>query len=395
MSYKLSEIIRHSVLNVEYYRRLHLCPECKIEEIPLLTKSEIQNNVHSLISDSDLSNLGNLLIKSSSGSSGIPTAVYWSQNGYIQSMRSLWKRRIKFYNISPCSIELNFTNSSINTNNWYSIRKNVISASRIILDDNEKMEQLFYYINHLKVEWIYIQPYVALKAMSFIKNNKISLPKSLRYIEFVGEILSDEIRQNVSELFNVPIANMYGSEEMNGIAYECPQGNMHVLDDNVFIETEYKNEGEIFITSLTNYTMPLLRYKQGDIVELSHETKCKCGYGGLIIKTIFGRTYEIIDLEKCKINPYILISIMEYVNRQTGEYIKQYKFLWNHDTKAIQLYILCSSNVTEIRKNIKEYIVKKLSEISLFIHIEDIIFIEEMPKEFGKYSIIKFVGKEV
>lgn len=394
MKSKLSNIIQYSAQNVEYYRNLQFSPKSNIKDIPLLTKSELQDKTRLLINDRDSYNIDKLLAKSSSGSSGIPTTVYWSQDGYMQSMRSLWKRRVKFHNIKPYSIELDFTNNTLDAINWYSLRKNGISVSRLIIDDEEKLEKLFYYINNIEVEWIYIQPYVTAKLMSFIKNNNVKIPKSLRYIEFVGEILSNEIRQSASELFKVPVANMYGSEEMNGIAYECPYGNLHILNDNVFVETEYENEGEIIITNLNNYTMPLLRYRQGDVIELLPENKCACGQEGRIIRSILGRSYEVINLNKCKINPYILISIMEHVNSQIGGYINQYKFVWYSKTEKIYLYIKCSLKNFNKEKMIS-IIIKQLDNIYLKINWKNIIFVKEIPKEFGKYSILKIIENEV
>lgn len=394
MSNKLRELIEYSIKNVQYYRDLNLYPKCNIEDFPLLTKTTVQNNPHSLISDHELPNLNSLLVKSSSGSSGIPTSVYWSQNGYLQSMRSLWKCRIKFHDIYPTSMGLDFTNQSIDPNNWFSIKKNLISACGWIIDDYSKIEKLLYYVNHLNIEWIYIQPYIAMKLMSYIKENNITLPKSLRYVEFVGEILSNEVRNEAQRIFNVPIANMYGSEEMNGIAYECPYGTMHVLDDNVFVETLDKDEGEIIITSLTNYAMPMLRYRQGDIVVLGEKNNCSCGCNGLTIKSILGRSYEIINTHQGLINPYILTSVMEFVNRQTASQIKQYKFIWDSRAKKMYLYIKCESNIEEVRHSIKVLVRTKLLENSLPIELKDILFKKDMPREFGKYSILKIIGKE-
>lgn len=80
MPNRVNGIIEHSIKNVDYYRNLGLKPSCNIESFPVLTKKILQDNPGSLLSDDELSNINNLLIKSSSGSSGIPTSVYWSQD---------------------------------------------------------------------------------------------------------------------------------------------------------------------------------------------------------------------------------------------------------------------------------------------------------------------------
>ena len=50
-------------------------------------------------------------------------------------------------------------------------------------------------------------------------------------------MLFDDLREQTSNVFkHALIANMYGSEEMNGIAIECPFHNMHVISENVYVE---------------------------------------------------------------------------------------------------------------------------------------------------------------
>ena len=80
MPNRVNGIIEHSIKNVDYYRNLGLKPSCNIESFPVLTKKILQDNPGSLLSDDELSNINNLLIKSSSSSSGIPTSVYWPQD---------------------------------------------------------------------------------------------------------------------------------------------------------------------------------------------------------------------------------------------------------------------------------------------------------------------------
>jgi len=64
------------------------------------------------------------------------------------------------------------------------------------------------------------------------------MPSTLTHIETVGELLAPSLKKTVIDYFGVSVANMYGSEEMNGIAYECPYNQMHILDDNIKLEVE-------------------------------------------------------------------------------------------------------------------------------------------------------------
>lgn len=104
----------------------------------------------------------------------------------------------------------------------------------------------------------------------FIKENNMSVPKSLKYIELTGELLLDSDRNLIEDVFHIRPINMYGTNETNGIAIECNHGNLHILEDNVIVEV-LKNgmpvmdeEGDIFVTCLNNYAMPFIRYETGD-----------------------------------------------------------------------------------------------------------------------------------
>ena len=96
--------------------------------------------------------------------------------------------------------------------------------------------------------------------------NKCEIPPELKYIEFSGELLTDEVREMTKTIFNCNIANQYGANEVNSIAYECPYGNLHVMKSNVYVEIadEYDNaikdecEGRVLLTSLTNSVMPFI-----------------------------------------------------------------------------------------------------------------------------------------
>lgn len=44
------------------------------------------------------------------------------------------------------------------------------------------------------------------------------------------------------EHFNCQIANQYGANAFNIIAYECPHGHMNILESNVYVEEVGSND---------------------------------------------------------------------------------------------------------------------------------------------------------
>lgn len=80
------------------------------------------------------------------------------------------------------------------------------------------------------------------------------------------------------------------------LASQCKHGRQHIAEYFSYIELLDKNghpstSGEVVGTTLTNYTMPLIRYKTGDNALLDN-SKCECGVTLHSFKTIEGRLHD-------------------------------------------------------------------------------------------------------
>lgn len=245
-----------------------------ITQWPILTRKELQENRYNMFSDGYKAKYYNQQLRrqSSSGSSGVPVNVYWDYKDWYASNMSLWRKRLQWYGVKPSDKYVMFTLNTFDIMNngetvyYMKEPENILSINVSLIQNDMGYDKLVNIINEFDPKWIYIQPFVLNKLIQAYKRNKKNTPKTLTYIESVGELLTNDLRKRAMELFEVPLANMYGSEEMNGLAYENPNSNMCVLDENVFIEVlpENKNanchEGAAIITNLNNYAMPLRRY---------------------------------------------------------------------------------------------------------------------------------------
>jgi phenylacetate-CoA ligase len=108
------------------------------------------------------------------------------------------------------------------------------------------------------------------------------------------------MRERIEAAFGCPVYNHYGTREMHNVAMEChARTGLHVSAFTHLVEVvdEQGNpcprgtEGELVITSLLNYAMPLIRYRIGDRGALS-ESPCRCGRGLPVLSHIGGRTVE-------------------------------------------------------------------------------------------------------
>jgi phenylacetate-CoA ligase len=108
-------------------------------------------------------------------------------------------------------------------------------------------------------------------------------PTPLRGVFTTAEKLFPQQRSVIEAVFGCQAFDCYGSSEVQNIASECRNGQMHINTDFVHVETDSRESGEdgpapLLVTSLRNYAMPFLRYRNEDRGELL-PGGCTCGNG--------------------------------------------------------------------------------------------------------------------
>ncbi|MCQ2380020.1 MAG: phenylacetate--CoA ligase, partial [Victivallaceae bacterium] len=113
-----------------------------------------------------------------------------------------------------------------------------------------------------------------------------SLP--LRIGIFGAEPWTDGLRQHIQERAGIEAFDIYGLSEITGpgVAVECPcHRGLHIMEDLFYpeiIDPETGKvlpdgeEGELVLTTLCKYAMPMIRYRTRDITRLIPE-RCACG----------------------------------------------------------------------------------------------------------------------
>lgn len=122
----------------------------------------------------------------------------------------------------------------------------------------------------------------------------------VRCVITTSETLHASQRRLLSEVFQAPVQNEYGCGEVGPIAYECRQGSLHVMSENVFVEllddegrpVEAGEEGAVVVTDLNNRAMPLIRYRLED--RAVQGSDCECGRGFPVLGSIRGRQYDFV-----------------------------------------------------------------------------------------------------
>lgn len=111
--------------------------------------------------------------------------------------------------------------------------------------------------------------------------------------------LHDDIRQTLERVFRAPVFNRYGSREVGDVAcnyidstrlYISPTQYVEVLDEDGSL-TAPGEVGEIVITQLHNYAMPLIRYRIGDLAVVAEDEQTQ-GLAWPALKSVTGRVTD-------------------------------------------------------------------------------------------------------
>ena len=112
-----------------------------------------------------------------------------------------------------------------------------------------------------------------------------------------SETLHDYKKKLIEEVFNCKVYDFYGNAERVAAIATCPEGNLHVLPEYGLVEfidcKDREGYKEIIGTSFINMSMPLIRYRTGDVV-IPSEKECKCGRKSQMIDKIIGRLSEFV-----------------------------------------------------------------------------------------------------
>jgi phenylacetate-CoA ligase len=115
-----------------------------------------------------------------------------------------------------------------------------------------------------------------------------------------AELLFDDQRRDIASAFDCPVANEYGASELTVLAFSCPEGGLHLSDETLVTEFEPSGltiDGKLafrfVFTDLVNRSMPLIRYRIGDLGR-PVDGPCSCGRGLTRIEILGGREVDVL-----------------------------------------------------------------------------------------------------
>lgn len=368
---RLKILLQHAYEKIDFYRssfdKLGIgLPKIDnlqdLNKLPLLTKADVVGSAEKLVTKNHSLFTTN---KTTGGSTGQAVTIRKNADALARERAATW-RAYHWAGIGIGDPQARFWGIPLHTTTklFYSAVDFIANRRRLSAFDINKNSMQRYYKEILKFKPSYFYGYASMIAefSRFVKDYQYPIPPSLKCIITTSEVLDDTTRSLIQSTFKCRVFNEYGCGEVGSIAHECEYGNMHVMADNLILEIlgedgRMSDAGEIVVTDLYNYAMPLIRYRLGDFASVS-DKRCACGRGFPIIKKIHGRAYDMIaDPDGNKYHPEIIMYIFEELkDSQSG--ISQFQVV--QKTKSLIEVVIVPSK--QYKKSTEQLIANRIHE---------------------------------
>ncbi|WP_028561043.1 phenylacetate--CoA ligase family protein [Paenibacillus pinihumi] len=358
---KILQVYNHAKEHTDFYKN-HFSQNEEIltnddfEKIPLLTKKDIRDNYTRLLTEGVTEE--NCIPYWTSGSTGIPVKYLRSKEEFFFNTMSLCRERKRISEKAFKGPICHFDKIKEPLKFIYNghEKKELILS---LYENNDERYKLFVSaINEFKPTILQGYASSLFEFAKYININKINMTK-IQLVENRSEHLTDGQRSEIAEAFGGTVTNMYGLAELFPIAYECKYKKMHICSDNVFLEVlSESNEsdfGEIVVTSLNCKTLPLIRYRTGDIGKIDKQ-ECTCGRLEPVLTLAQGRLSDYIITPNGRMNPVLLRRLFRYLYEDENSPIIQLQFIQVTIYDFIVKAISKGGATTETENKIRELV---------------------------------------
>ena len=318
---RINRVWRHAIEHVPHYRSLRSDLSLPSEfgsiseytsRVPTLSKQFVRDHTQQLLSVEALAGKW----CRTGGSTGVPTAVYWSHEAHHEMLRAKYRSE-QAYGVRVFDPKVFFWGHSGSFapgwSGWMQrlrrpmedrLRKRLRISAYSLGPDS--LRQSLRKIERFEPVSIYGYASAIDLLAEACDRHRIELP-SLKLAIMTAEPADEAMVNRVSQRFGCPAAVEYGAVECGLMAYRMPEGRIRTRDDMVLIETiptaidsasvtDSRDENahqryEIVVTVLNNPSFPLLRYRIADTTDRAWQA-CPTGMG--MLSEIHGRANDIL-----------------------------------------------------------------------------------------------------
>lgn len=274
-------------------------------ELPLLRRADVQALGDELHSRAVPADHGQIIEYHTSGStgrplSGVETELSHFFFGALNLREHLWQRRDVGGTFAAIRTEVADTRLP----GWGRAIEAVFKTGpAVTLPIHTPVERQIDWLLEQNPDYLLTHP-SNLRGLLLLAQQHGVKPARLRGLGSFGEQLPDDLRTLCRDVWSLPLADVYSCEEAGYIALQCPQvaEHYHVQAENLLVEVldaagrpcAAGATGEVVLTTLHNFAMPLIRYALGDFAQVG--PPCPCGRGLQVLRRIHGRARNLLRL---------------------------------------------------------------------------------------------------
>ncbi len=366
---RLQATLNRAVTNVPFYHELfakngvvpeHVRSVRDLARIPFTTRDDL--TAHQPYGFFAVPLRDNARIHSSSGTTGRPIVV-----GYTRNDRAHWaeclSRILRAIDVSSSDIvQVSFAYGLFSGGFGLDMGAEHMGATVMPVSAGDVEQQirimLDYHTTCLFSTPSYAMQIAHLMSKKGILSQQLSLTRGL----FGAEPWSEEVRRRIETSLGIKAYDIYGISELMGpgVAGECElRTGLHLWEDHFLPEIidpetseplEPGREGELVITTLSRESMPLIRYRTGDITTLIKEP-CPCGRPHVRIARIRNRKTDFFIVRGVN----IYIRDVEELLRKIFEIPVRYQLVVSREDQGDTLELLIEVNETLFADELRSY----------------------------------------
>jgi len=283
-----------------------------LRRIPFTTKDDLRVSFpkgHLAVDMVDV-----LRIHSSSGTTGIPTVIYYSRED-VDNWTDLLARSIVGAGATRADVFQNMMTYGFFTGGLglhYGAERVGMTVIPISGGNTKRQIQT---MRDFRSTVLHVTPSYLLHIHSKLDEEGVRLEDLALRKAFIGaEPHSENTRCKLQDLLHIEAFNSYGLSELNGpgVAFECVcRKDMHVWEDGYIAEIidpktgevlKDGEQGELVLTNIVRRATPILRYRTRDLA-LLHPQGCDCGRTHRRLSRILGRTDDMLIINGVNVFP--------------------------------------------------------------------------------------------
>ncbi|MFK7990678.1 MAG: phenylacetate--CoA ligase family protein [Sandaracinaceae bacterium] len=346
---RLLETVLHARRHSPHYRETLRCVDLDavgqgdLSSVPLLDKSTLRDRGERLLAKGvDPSRLA---MRSSSGSSGVPTRVYFDPLRELPR-RVQELRMLRAHGWVPTDRQLVFDHPG-HLNQGRFLLQRMGLWRRVPYPWQAPTDEGLRFVEDGRYEVLH-GVLSSLRLLALAAAARGGLRYRPKLLLSKGELLDEATREHVERALGAPLVDYYATEEVGIIAWQPPGERRYAIDaDLVHVEVinpltgaplPVGQRGEVVVSSLSMRAMPILRYRTGDFAVLSPTPHPMLGLP--MLRELTGRAMDFVLAPDGTVHhPFALLGPLEDAPELVGYRVCQ------TDVHRIEVHVRFKSDV--------------------------------------------------